>query len=231
MNLIIYYSFINIQVQIFKSNFLDKYKNTVIITIMRKLITLILFILCLFAGTLVNAETLPNVQLDMRDYDGIEVPAGTFIPVMNAQEISTQICSEGYKVKFVATNDLFMYDTIVVPKDTEFYGYIEKLNEPVVGTNASMKIKITKMVLTDGFETPIKGYIYTSNNNVIGGGISAPTKYIKMPHYDSRTGKTPTLQLRPGNERKLGSHTVINPGEDEIIILTAPAWITHTLTN
>ena len=89
-------------------------------------------------------ETLSNIQLNMRGYDEITLPQGTFIPVLNTQEISTETCPEGYKVKFIATNDLFMYETNIIPRDTEFYGYIEKINEPVVGTNASMKIKITK---------------------------------------------------------------------------------------
>lgn len=75
----------------------------------------------------VQAAQLPNVQIDLRDYHVITIPQGTFIPVMNTQEISTQTCSEGYKVKFIATNDLYMHDTNIVPKDTEFYGYIEKL--------------------------------------------------------------------------------------------------------
>lgn len=197
---------------------------------MKKILMSLGFILCLFIHNGTSAQNLPSVQLDMRDYDGIEIPTGTFIPAMSAQEISTQICPQGYKVKFVSTNDLFMYETNIIPKDTELFGYIEKLNEPVVGTNASMVIKITNMVLPDGFEIPIRGYIYTSNNNIIGGGISEPTKYVKVPHYQSDYRKA-TLQLRPGMERKMGTHTVIRPGEDQIIILTAPASITHTLTN
>lgn len=46
----------------------------------------------------VQAEELPNIQVDLRDYHGIIVPTGTFIPVMNTQEISTQTCSEGTKL-------------------------------------------------------------------------------------------------------------------------------------
>ena len=38
-----------------------------------------------------------------------------------------------------------MYETNIIPRESEFYGYIEKINEPVVGTNGAMKIKITKM--------------------------------------------------------------------------------------
>ena len=73
-------------------------------------------ILCSFLG--VKAFCAPqfeNIQLEMREFDPVELRAGTFIPVINAQEISTQYMTEGHKVKFIATNDLFMYDTIIVP--------------------------------------------------------------------------------------------------------------------
>ena len=177
-----------------------------------------------------NCENLPNVQLQLRDYHGIIIPAGTFVPVMNAQEISTQNCQEGYKVKFVSTNDLFLHDTNIIPKDTEFFGYIEKINEPVVGTNAAMKIRISKMVYKDGYELPVKGYLYNSNNNVFGGGISEPVKYRPMAQRQQKIRKT-TIQMLPSYERKMGEHTTIGAGANEIIILTSPVWITHTLTN
>ena len=194
---------------------------------MKKL--LVILALLLFAGN-VQAEDLPNVQLDIRDYDAIEIPAGTFIPVINTQEISTQYCSEGYKVKFIATNDMYLHDTNIVPRGTEFYGYIEKINAPVVGTNAAMKIKITKMIYKDGYEVPVRGYLYTSNNNVFGGELTPPEKLLRIAHRQQKVKRT-TLQIRPGNVRKMGAHTVIQSGSNEIIVLTDPAMITHTLTN
>ncbi len=194
---------------------------------MKKL--LVILALLLFTGN-VQAEDLPNVQLDIRDYDAIEIPAGTFIPVINTQEISTQYCSEGYKVKFIATNDMYLHDTNIVPRGTEFYGYIEKINAPVVGTNAAMKIKITKMIYKDGYEVPVRGYLYTSNNNVFGGELTPPEKLLRIAHRQQKVKRT-TLQIRPGNVRKMGAHTVIQSGSNEIIVLTDPAMITHTLTN
>ena len=70
-----------------------------------------------------------NVQLEMKDYDVINLPAGSFIPVLSTQEISTETCPEGYKVKFISTSDLFMHETNIIPRETVFYGYIEKINE------------------------------------------------------------------------------------------------------
>ncbi len=183
-----------------------------------------------------RAEELPKIQLEMRNYDEITLPAGTFIPVLTTQEISTETCPEGYKVKFIATNDLFMYETNILPRNTELYGYIEKINEPVVGTNASMKIKITKILMPDGFEIPTRGYVYTSNNNLIGGELTPPSEWVKMPHYQSKfqgiawNHRGATLQIRPGGKRSMGVHTRIPAGDQQIIILTVPTAITHTIT-
>lgn len=200
---------------------------------MKRILSIITIIFMTTSLGCIAAEIpeMEDVKLETRGYDVIEVPAGTFIPVVSSQEISTQYCPEGYKVRFTCTNDLFMYETNVIPENTAFYGYVEKLNEPVIGTNASMKIKITKMILPDGFEVPIRGYIYTSNDNLIGGGISRPAEWRKMPHYQRNIGNNMTLQIRPGRARQMGTHTVITSGEDALIILTDSAWITHTLTN
>ena len=212
-------------------------EKNVIITGMIKRILSVLLVMFGLNLVVCSEELLDNVQLPLRDYDGVEMPVGTFIPVISAQDISTQYCPEGYKVKFIATNDLFMHETIIIPKDTEFYGYIEKINEPVIGTNAAMKIKITKLVFADNFEIPIRGYVYSTNNNIIGGGLSAPAEYVKMPHWQQGfqgrfwSGRGPTLQIRPGGKRAMGEHTRINAGEDIMIVITAPAYITHTLTN
>lgn len=203
------------------------------------IITTVVFLVGIFIDIAQNsfaAEIVP-VQLELKGYDEIILPTGSFVPVLSTQEISTETCPEGYKVKFISTSDLFMYETNIIPRETEFFGYIEKINEPVVGTNAAMKIKITKMIMPDGFETPVKGYIYTSNNNLIGGELTPPADWVRMPHYQSKfqgiswNHRAATLQMRPGGKRSMGVHTKIPAGDQQIIILTAPVPITHTITD
>ena len=212
-------------------------KKTVIITDMRILAVIAaLFIISVTLPAVYAEELIENVQLEMKGYDEIILPAGSFVPVLSTQEISTETCPEGFKVKFISTSDLFMYETNIIPRETVFYGYIEKINEPVVGTNAAMKIKITKLIMPDGFEIPIQGYIYSSNNNTIGGGLTAPSEWVKMPHYQSKyqgiswNHRMATLQIRPGGRRCMGVHTKIPAGDQQIIILTANTPITHTIT-
>jgi len=118
----------------------------------------LIFVFVIFAmGLCTNAiEINDDRNVILRGYDGVELPAGTFIQVINLREFSTKYCDETTKVSFAATNDTFMQDMKLIPKGTIFHGFIEKMNEPIVGTNASMVVKITKMVLPDGFEIPMK---------------------------------------------------------------------------
>ncbi|MGN1125268.1 MAG: hypothetical protein ACI4SM_03680 [Candidatus Gastranaerophilaceae bacterium] len=169
-------------------------------------------------------------ELLLRGYDGIELPTGTLFQVINLREFSTKYCDETTKVSFMSTNDTYMQDTKIIPQGTLFYGFIEKINEPIVGTNASMVIKITKIELPDGFEIPIKGYIYSNNRNLIGGGMTQPASWKKAPHYQDKLG-IGTLKYVPGPTRKMGEHLTIATGADLLIVLSSPAWITHILTN
>ena len=184
--------------------------------------------LFIFALTITNA-CFAYDDYGLRDYDAIEIPRGTFIPVISTQEISTANCDIGLKVNFISTNDLFLYETKVIPQETVFFGYIEKINEPIVGTNGSMIIKITKLKLPDGFELPVRGYLYSSGGTLIGGEITQPASYDKKPSY--RQGFKTMVGYAPGPERKMGEHKVITSGADLMIILASPLLITHTVTN
>ncbi len=181
-------------------------------------------------------DELPDVRVELREQASVEIPAGIVVPVINMQEISTQNCPVGYKVKFVSTNDLYVGDIKVIPENTVFYGYIEKINDPIVGTNASMKVKITKLVYPDNYEQNVKAYIYTTNNNLIGGELTAPAEWVRMPHYqDTYQGiswihRGATLQMRPGGKRSMGAHTKLPVGERHLIIFIAPVSLTHTIS-
>lgn len=203
-----------------------------IILFMKKLALILLTIFALAMPCFAQENYLDETQL--RNYDGIELRAGTFVPVINTAEVSTLNCDEGFPVKFIATSDLYLYDTTVIPRETEFYGYVEEIKDPVVGTNASMKIKITRMVYTDGFEIPLRAYIYTPNNNIIGGELTPPAEWVKIPHYQKRffslRSWAPTLQVRPGNKRQMGQHVAVKTGERCFVVLMEPVMITHTLT-
>lgn len=190
----------------------------------KQLITLILI---LFLGNALASE------FELRDYDEFKIDAGYNIPIMSLQEFSTAYTEECEPLQFVTTNDIFMFDKKVIPSGTRLTGYIEKKNEPIRGTNASMKVFINKMYLSDGYEIPIKAYISTSNDNKIGGELTAPEDYIKIPHYQRWTmfRAQGVLQYVPGAQRKMGEHVTISSGANLIMVLVAPINMSHTVIN
>ena len=193
---------------------------------MKKLLIILCIIICgVFAGV--------HASPDLRDYNGVEVPMGTFIPVVSVQEFSTLASDYRTPLKFISTNDIFMFDSNVIPKDTMFYGHIEKKNEPILGTNGSMVVRITKMRYMDGYEIPLRGYIYTSNGCLIGGELTAPETYDKVPHYSKGISHHYVGVLRwvPGPSRRMGEHTTVASGADMLVVLKAPAYITHRYNN
>lgn len=169
----------------------------------------------------------------LRDYDEYQIPAGYHIPIMPLQEFSTAYNEESDELDFVTTNDIYLFDKNVIPQGTKLKGFIEKKNEPVRGTNASMKVFINKMYLSDGFEIPIKSYIYSANNNLIGGELTEPQDYIRMPHYQRWTmfRAYGVLQCVPGKQRKMGEHVTVSSGADLVLVLVAPINMTHNVIN
>lgn len=191
---------------------------------MKKLV-LILFSIVLLSCFVVAEPYLP------RDYDGIEVPVGSFIPVMSLQDFSTAYSDSTNQLKFVCYNDVYEFETVIIPKGTIFYGFIEKKNEPVIGTHASMVVRITKLVYADGFSIPMVGYIYTTNGNLIGGGLTQPEVWDKMPHYQKRIARhfVGVQQYVPGARRKMGEHVTVSSGANLLVVLAQPLFITHTV--
>lgn len=172
-------------------------------------------------------------EIKLRDYDEYSIPAGYFISVMPLQEFSTAYTEEGEQLKFITTNDIFLFNKNVIPRGTKLTGYIEKKNEPIRGTNASMKVFINKMYLSDGFEIPIKAYINTANNNIIGGELTEPETYNKVPHFQrwSMHRTYGVLQYVPGDKRRMGEHVTISSGANLKIVLVEPINMTHTVIN
>lgn len=171
------------------------------------------------------------LEPNLRDYTEFDIPQGTHIPVISLQEFSTAYCEEGDEVSFKTTSDIFMFDKNVIPEGTKITGYIDKKNEPVIGTHAAMKVFLNKMYLKDGSVVPIKGYIYSANNNLIGGGLTQPAEYIKIPHYQRWVMFRAMSATRcvPGAKRKMGEHVTISSGANLIVVLVAPMHMTHTV--
>ena len=185
------------------------------------------FLLFFLAGVCFASEPV------LRDYDEYQIPAGYHIPIMSLQEFSTAYTEEGERLDFVTTNDIFLFDKKVIPQGCRLRGYIEKKNEPIRGTNAAMKVFLNKLYLPDGYEIPIKAYVYSSNNNKLGGELTQPETYNRVPHYQrwAMFRAMSVVQCVPGEKRRMGEHITISAGANLTIVLVAPINMTHNVIN
>ena len=145
------------------------------------------------------------------------IKSGIFVKVISAEEINTLIADKDDVVKFINSQDIYIYETNAIPQNTIFYGVVEEVREPVLGTDASIKICINKMVTPDNKEYEIKGHIYTPNGNYIGGKTTSSMYYHKL--YNHSKGFRPMLQVVPLNVYEQGKHTVIRAGNEFFILI------------
>lgn len=156
-----------------------------------------------------------SVQAELSQSKKI-IRQGTFLKVMVPEEISTLSADVGDELWFINPQDMYIYETNVIPEDTKIYGEIEELLEPVQGRDAAIKILINKMITPDRKVYRFKGHIYSENDNYIGGKETAAVYYRKVPHYNYRL--RPFLHAAPLNVLEMGRHTIIKPGEELFLI-------------
>ena len=179
---------------------------------MKNFTKILLLIFIFFIGmNILNAEE------PVDNNTNLKVRAGTFIKVMNLNEISTLVSDIEDEVQFLNINDMYVYETNVIPKNTKIFGEVEDVLEPVQGRNGAIKILITKMITPDKKVYKVKGHLYSDNDNYFGGEETQPVYYRKVPHFQQRI--RPILKAVPLNILEEGRHTVIKPGEELFVII------------
>ncbi len=146
------------------------------------------------------------------------IPKDTFIKAITPVEISSELSDIGDEVVFINTSDMYINDLNVLPRGSKMYGFIEDIREHVQGTNASIKIKISKILMADKRTLNVDAYVFSENDNYLGGEITPPTYYHRMPHYINGWNQG-VLQYRPSNIREIGQHHILKAGSEVIIIL------------
>ncbi len=190
--------------------FLKENINTVNMINIKKIIAaLFIIFLCIINNIDIISANETNANYKIRK--------GTFVKVIVPIEFSTLTSDIEDEIWFINSQDMYIYETKVIPENTKFYGEIEDLREPVQGRDGAIKIKINKMITPDKRVYKIKGHIYSDNDNYLGGKQTSTVYYRKVPHYSQRL--KPFLQAAPLNVLEMGRHTVIKPGAELFLII------------
>lgn len=183
-----------------------------------KNIYLILIIFCLVFTSFTANSTFAGSQESIP----LKISKGTFIKVLSLREICSASADTGDDVSFMNLLDMYVDETNVIPEKSIAYGYIEDVREPVQGLNGAMKIKINKIVTPEKKVIPINAYVFSPNDNYIGGDQTSPKYYVKIPHFTKGLGNgraDGVLQYAPVNIREDGKPVIIKPGSELLLIL------------
>ena len=184
---------------------------------MKKIILAIL--LLLFSSEAYSVTFDEYYPEDIKPSKNLTVRKGSYIKVVNLRGINTFTYDIGDECEFINTNDMFIDEYLVLPRNSKVYGVVEDIREPVQGTNSAIKIKINKIVTPYQDKTFYpKAHIYSKNNMYIGGEQTNPAYYKKSPHYIEGWGSG-VLQLTPLNIYEFGKHTNIKPGTELYALL------------
>ena len=189
---------------------------------MRKIILILVCILTIGIKISYSSDFVID-EIHLRPAKEVSIPKGTLVKVYNVKQISSQFLDEGDEITLLNATDVYMGETNVIPKKTIFYGNVEKIREPVQGTNAAIIIKMNKMITPEGIPYEINGYVSADGSKpFLGGGIAPPLYYTRMPHYTQwklSKWKVGAAQYCETNTRQFGVHTVVKSGAELFLIL------------
>lgn len=189
---------------------------------MKKLLSLVIC-LSILSGLKVYCSDFIIDNINLRPAKEISLPKGTLLKIYNIKLLSSQFLDEGDEVTMLSAADVYIGETNIIPEKTIFYGTVEKVNEPVQGTNAAITIKINKMITPEGIPYEISGYVSSNGSDTkLGGGRTPPLYYTRMPHYSTwklTKWKVGAAQYCETNTRQFGTHTIVKPGAELFLIL------------
>ena len=189
---------------------------------MKKILIVLIFIIFVTCGFSYGSDFVID-ELQLRPAKSITLPKGTLVKIHNVKELSSILLDEGDEITMICPYDVYIGETNLIPRNTVLHGNVEKLREPVQGTNAAIIIKMNKMVTPEGITYEINGYVSSDGSSTtLGGERTPPLYYAKMPHYSTwrlTKWRVGAAQYCETNTRQFGAHTIIKPGAELFLIL------------
>lgn len=184
----------------------------------------ILCLLSLWATPIAMAyKSPPPVQEDnaapgMTQYT---LPVGTPFFVLLQNPIHTQVNQAGDTIEGELAQNVYLYDKLLLSKNTRFKGVISRVEPPLEGRNAILQVRFTDLILENHQVLPISSYVMTSlPDHTWGGELTPGTKPKKITHKVWGIGEYNQIVMQ--GPRAMGHHIEILPGERWTVILDKP---------
>jgi len=194
---------------------------------MRHLLTALLTLGLLVTPTAMAYKSPPPVKEEAPSEGMTQwtLPAGTPFFVLLQSPIHTQVNQVGDPIEGALAQNVYLYDKLMLSKNTRFKGVISRLEPPLEGRNVILQVRFTDIILENRQALPISGYVMTSlPDHTWGGELTPGTKPKKITHRVWGIGEYNQIVMQ--GPRQMGHHIEILPGERWTVILEKPLVLT-----
>ncbi len=148
------------------------------------------------------------------------IQKGSYINGVLVQTISSEYNNPQDAVKFLITQDFYINNTVVLPKNTLFVGFVSNLKKAEQGRNGYFSVDFYGIILPTGETIPMKGHLWSSSSsNIFGGELTRRSGYKKIMHRSECFGRRGILQMSEYGPRILGSETKIKAGTEAVVMM------------
>lgn len=146
------------------------------------------------------------------------LPAGTSFQVLLQTPIDSSINAINDPVEAIMDHHLYLYDELVLPKNTRFTGLITELKPSIQGRNAILSVRFNRIYLKNDEKLPIVSHVRTERKEHSWGGEVTPgTKPVLSTQRVWGIGEYNRIVF--AGPRAMGEDVKIQPGEHWTIIL------------
>lgn len=175
-----------------------------------------------WAATPVSPPT-ERVELDRR-FIQYTLPAGTAFHVLAQTPVSTAINQTDDPVEAITDQNLYLYEELIVPKNTHFNGFIARLEPPIQGRDGILEVRFSEILLENGEKLPIVAHVRTEDpEHIWGGKATRGTKPLLSTQRVWGIGEYNKVVY--GGPRAMGEHIDLPPGDHWTLILDKPLVI------
>ncbi len=150
-----------------------------------------------------------------------QFPVGTPLHVVLQDSLTTESAYVGQPVSAFITQDLFIGTKRALSRSDRLLGKVVRVEQPIFGKNAVLKINFNRIWLSKGYSMPIQGQVSTGKeNDYWGGETTQGTKIEVVPYHVERIGTYGRI-MHTG-PRAMGEHVKLTPGTRLVFVLNEP---------
>jgi hypothetical protein len=147
--------------------------------------------------------------------------AGGALPVTLSNHVDTRIHGVGTPVEAQLSQDMYLGETLLLPRTTRLSGYLETVDPPLEGRNAILRVRFDQLHLPDGRSVSISAYVRTGRADRAWGGELTPGTVPRAVQHRV-TGIGEYNKIVYVGKRQMGEHITFDPGERWNVVLEKP---------